>query len=208
MTALGCRASYSHAGQYYTLDECANYNPVGLWSFKGIHFSKYGTLMNTIVHLVGCSEEGYFASELQVLLHVRVHNALTALQSGERLVREQMGGQYLYVCPFGKEHQLEKRHQSIQKRIEGAHAKTTKYIPETIQESMRFLSTLLNEQHRRLYLGMESMKLGHGGDARVSQITGINVKTIARGRRELQAKSVTVDRIRRSGAGRPPVKKN
>jgi hypothetical protein len=73
---------------------------------------------------------------------------------------------------------------------------------------MRFLSSILNEQHRRLYLGMESLKLGHGGDVRISEITGVNVKTIARGRDELQAQEITVDRIRQVGAGRPPVKKN
>ena len=77
-----------------------------------------------------------------------------------------------------------------------------------IEENMCFLLANLDERQKRLYLGLESIKVGHGGDAFISQITGVNVKTIARGRRELQSKDVPQDRIRRAGAGRPALKKN
>jgi hypothetical protein len=70
-----------------------------------------------------------------------------------------------------------------------------------------FLSTL-NEKQRRLYVGFESMKLGRGGDKVMSKITGINVKTIARGRKELLSHDITPERIRKEGAGRPSFKKN
>lgn len=206
--ALKGRASYSHAGKYYTLDACADYDKFGLWSFKDIHFSKYGTLINTILQLVSHSEEGYFAFQLQELLKVRVHNALTKLYSSKYLVREQIGGEYLYLCPVFKDRQLKSREQVIQKQFEVP--KTSAQIagfPETIQDNMRFLIENLNEQQRRLYLGLESIKLGHGGDRCIAQITGIDVKTIARGRRELETRNITADRIRRVGAGRPPLKK-
>jgi len=52
------------------------------------------------------------------------------------------------------------------------------------------------------------MKLGCGGDLIRSRITGMNVKTIARGRKELLAHDISPDRIRREGAGRPSIKKN
>jgi len=52
------------------------------------------------------------------------------------------------------------------------------------------------------------MKLGRGGDLILSRITGMNVKTIARGRKELLAHDISPDRIRREGAGRPAIKKN
>ncbi len=48
-----------------------------------------------------------------------------------------------------------------------------------------FLGTL-DEHQRRLYVGLESEKLGHGGDCQLAQITGLSVHTIAKGRRELQ----------------------
>lgn len=208
LNELQSRASYSHAGKYYTLDMCARYNKYGLWSFRDIHFSKYGTLVNTVLYLVTHSEEGYFASELRDLLKVRVHNALSELYSRERLAREQMGGEYLYLSPVLQDRQLEKRCDTLQKQA--SYRDTTvplERFPEQVQENMRFLVSNLDEKQRRLYLGLESMKLGYGGDTLISQITGVNAKTIARGRKELLSKEIDPDRIRRKGAGRPPLKK-
>lgn len=208
LNSLGCRASYSHAGKYYTLDKEAKYTHDGIWSFNEIHFSKYGTLVNTIVHLVTHSEEGYLASELRSLLHVRVHNALAKLHASKRLTRERMAGEYLYLSPGCNALQLDKRRQRIQKRLISDESATQAPIQHMIEENMCFLISNLNERQKRLYLGLESIKVGRGGDVRISQITGVNVKTIARGRRELRSKDVTQDRIRRVGAGRPAIKKN
>jgi hypothetical protein len=71
-----------------------------------------------------------------------------------------------------------------------------------------FLSRL-DEDHRRWFVALESMKVGHGGDRLLSQITGMNVETIRQGRRELAAglSGFPHERMRRTGAGRPPLKK-
>jgi len=71
-----------------------------------------------------------------------------------------------------------------------------------------FLSRL-DEQQRRWYAALESKKLGHGGDIRLSEITGLNVETIRRGRRELESSLADrpVDRIRLPGGGRHRVEK-
>src|SRR5438093_7633614 len=76
LAELGTRASYSHRGGYQTLDRIAEFDDQGLWSFRGVHFSKHGTLLETILHLVEHSGQGYYATDLQALLQVRVHNAL------------------------------------------------------------------------------------------------------------------------------------
>jgi hypothetical protein len=67
----------------------------------------------------------------------------------------------------------------------------------------------LDEQQRRWLAALESKKRGHGGDTLLSQITGLHVDTIRRGREELDAelRDRPVDRVRRPGAGRPPGKK-
>ena len=81
--------------------------------------------------------------------------------------------------------------------------------PGPIQElhrQMNFLVSTLDEHQRRLYAGLESKKLGHGGDRRVALITGLNVKTIAKGRRELERPEPS-DRIRIAGGGRLRVEK-
>ena len=71
---------------------------------------------------------------------------------------------------------------------------------------INFLVSTLDERQRRLYVGLESQRLGHGGDRLLAQITGLSVDTIAAGRRELQ-KAQQIERIRAPGGGRLPVEK-
>jgi len=81
-------------------------------------------------------------------------------------------------------------------------------VEEDMRGHLRAFVATLNEKQRRLYAGFESLRLGRGGDAIVADWTGLNVKTVARGRKELQAGGVTMDRVRAVGAGRPAAKKN
>jgi hypothetical protein len=67
----------------------------------------------------------------------------------------------------------------------------------------------LDEQQRRWYVALESQKIGRGGDALLSQITGMNVETIRRGRQELDAEldDRPAERIRTAGGGQPSAEK-
>lgn len=62
----------------------------------------------------------------------------------------------------------------------------------------------LNERQRRWLVGLKSLTFGHGGDRHLSLITGMNVETIRRGRREVEAGLVDCppERIRKPGGGR------
>jgi len=74
---------------------------------------------------------------------------------------------------------------------------------------MNLLLSRMDEQQRRWYAGLESMKIGHGGDVLLHQITGLNVETIRRGRQELKndLSDRPTDRVRVEGGGRQPVEK-
>lgn len=76
-------------------------------------------------------------------------------------------------------------------------------------QHLNLLMSRLNEQQRRWLAALESKKVGFGGDTLLAQITGLHVDTIRRGREELDAglDGRPTDRVRRPGAGRPPVKK-
>src|SRR5436305_10922102 len=78
-----------------------------------------------------------------------------------------------------------------------------------VHRLMNLLLRRLDEDHRRWYVALESHKIGHGGDRQLARITGLNVETIRRGRRELAASldAFPAERIRRPGGGRPPLKK-
>lgn len=76
-------------------------------------------------------------------------------------------------------------------------------------QHMNRLLSRMDEQQRRWYVGLESMKIGHGGDTLLAQITGLHVETIRRGRQELEndLQDRPPERIRLEGGGRPPVEK-
>ncbi len=67
----------------------------------------------------------------------------------------------------------------------------------------------LDEQQRRLVAGLLSKSVGWGGDTALAIVTGLDPKTIKRGRNELDndLKDCPADRIRSKGAGRPRVEK-
>ena len=90
------------------------------------------------------------------------------------------------VCQSGEEHSDCERHQHL-----------------------NVVLSRLDEQQRRWVVALESERLGHGGDTRMSIITGLHPETIRRGRSELaeELSSRPVGRTRLPGAGRPPVEK-
>lgn len=77
---------------------------------------------------------------------------------------------------------------------------------KVLHQQMNFFLSTLDEHQRRLYVGLESKKLGHGGDLQLAVITGMSVDTIAKGRHELEQAEPT-DRSRVPGGGRWPVEK-
>jgi hypothetical protein len=74
---------------------------------------------------------------------------------------------------------------------------------------MNVLLSRLNEQQRRWYVALESEKVGYGGEHLLSQITGLDVETIRRGRQELDEELAArpVEGVRQGGGGRLPVEK-
>jgi hypothetical protein len=79
--------------------------------------------------------------------------------------------------------------------------------PEEVKAAVLLFYSLLDEQQRRLYAGLESLKLGRGGDRQLADFLGLDPHTVARGRQQLLAQDVAVDRARRAGAGRKRVEK-
>ena len=208
LKTLSYRTSYSHTGKYYTLDDIAKYNKYGLWSYGQIHFSKYGTLSNTIEALVCASEEGYFANELEQLLQVRVYDPLLKLFTTSRLLRKQIVNEYLYLSPTTHELQFNNRQVKLEKAIDRPiDPKAETFTTPEVEKVLHYFLLTLNERQRRLYVGFESLKLGYGGDTQMAKITGINIKTIAKGRTELLSQGITPDRIRKVGGGRHPLEK-
>ena len=196
LTPLGYRSSYSHGGTYYTLDSIAQYHELGLWSYRDIHFSRHGTLLNTAATLVTNAPAGYFTDELDAVVRVTTKDALRHLVQQDRLYRRELTGRYLYCA------------KERQRRQEQFAARQAQQRPDDdLQAAIVLFYSLLDEQQRRLYAGLESLEWGHGGDQRMAELFGLDVDTVARGRAELLSGQVLHQRVRREGGGRPRAEK-
>ena len=80
-------------------------------------------------------------------------------------------------------------------------------MPDELRAAIVLFFSLLDEQQRRLYAGLESLKSGRGGDAQIAELLGLDVGTVTRGRRALLEQDVEIDRVRRAGGGRKRVEK-
>ena len=83
----------------------------------------------------------------------------------------------------------------------------THVVPEEVKAAIILFSAMLDEQQRRMFAGLESMKWGYGGDAKIAELLQIDVKTVARGRQQLLNEEYELKRTRRPGGGRKRVEK-
>ena len=83
------------------------------------------------------------------------------------------------------------------------------HADQVIHRRINLWVSRLEENQRRWFVAAEALRIGHGGDRIMSQVTGMSVETIRRGRRELEGSLADCpkDRIRSVGGGRPPVEK-
>jgi hypothetical protein len=97
LNQIGYFRSFTANGKWYTLRTAPEFNREGLWHFKGIGFSKHGSLTATIIHLVGHSPAGLSAGELTGKLQHPCHSVLTNLHNNGVLDRVKMGGEFRYL---------------------------------------------------------------------------------------------------------------
>src|SRR5207237_795575 len=208
LQTLTYRTSYSHRGKYYTLAEIPQFDEQGLWSSRGVWFSRDGTLLATAQRFVQQSPAGFTASELQALLSVEVKQTLLQLYQHHRVDRRVVADVYVYFSPEAerkREQRLRREARPAAQEIEEP-AVEAKLSPELKAAIILFYS-LLDERQRRLYAGLEAHKVGYGGDRKIAEFLGLDVHTVARGRRELLGGEVQRQRVRQAGGGRKAVEK-
>lgn len=193
LASLDYCCSYSHRGAYYTLTSSARFDAQGLWSWRDVHFSRFGTLLDTAAELTSRAPAGYFADELEAVVQVPVKDALRQLVQRERLQRRPCPDCYL----FGAADRARWQEQWAARQARD----------DELPAAVALFYGLLDEQQRRLFAGLESLQHGHGGDRRMAELLGLDAATVARGRHELLTGQVLRERVRRAGAGRKPVEK-
>lgn len=203
-------SSYSHRGKYYTLKSIARFTEQGLWSLHSVWFSRFGNLLQTCEAFVHHSDAGYSAGELKDIVQVKTKHALTQLVRNGRLARETFDSVYVYLS--GQKdvasRQIEARKALLQQSPASLIVANPDLATEEAKALLVLFCSMLDEKQRRLYAGLESLKLGHGGDAHIASILGMDPHTVAKGRNELMdADLPATDRVRAKGAGRPSQEK-
>lgn len=209
LRTLDYLSSYSHGGRHYALRASAEFDRRGLWTRSGVHFSRFGSLLETVEAFVTRADRGYLASELTAELEVQTKEPLLKLVRLGRLSREKISGTYVYcsVQPARRREQL------IMRKLPAEQGRAFAPKPDRSVESneakaaLVLFMSLLDEKQRRLFGGLESLRLGWGGDREVAEAIGLDPHTVAKGRKELLEHDVEMDRLRRPGGGRPPIKK-
>jgi len=107
--------SYNHNSRYYTRRDPARYDPFGLFSIGDIHFSRDGSLGQTLIRLVCESRAGWSQRELERLLHVRVSVLLLEAVRRGQIAREKLERIYIYVHPQAalRDAQLQRRRELV-----------------------------------------------------------------------------------------------
>jgi hypothetical protein len=169
-----------------------------LWSHRDIWFSAHGTLLDTCRRFVEQAPAGYSAKELDSALHVHTRQTLLRLLHRHRVERQSIGGLLIYLDP-----QQAVRERQISARRKIALEVETENVPaHQVKAALLLFFGLLDERQRRLFAGLEALKIGRGGDARVAALLGMDPHTVAKGRVELLREEVDAERVRRPGAGR------
>jgi hypothetical protein len=205
---LGYLSSYTHRGRFYTLREIARFDDEGLWSHEAVWFSRYGTLVHTLEAWIPRSSQGWFAEELADRLHVDVQDPLHDLVRHGRLRRVAVAGRFLYTVAAARRSKDQIRARRTAHAVPlVADATALAVSPDELKAAILLFYSLLDEQQRRLFAGLESIKWGRGGDTILATFLNVDPHTVGRGRQQLLNQDVAPERIRRAGGGRIPVEK-
>ncbi len=95
----GYLSSYNANARYYTLIDIPEFDDQGLWSYRGIRFSKFGSLNSTMVELITRSSQGKTAREMEAELGItNARTTLIKLHKEGKVSRTKVKGVFVYLA--------------------------------------------------------------------------------------------------------------
>jgi hypothetical protein len=175
-----------------------------------VWFSRFGNLLQTAEAFVHGSDAGYSAAELKDILQVKTKHALTQLVREARLSRESFEAVYVYlsVQKDVARRQIKARKAFLQQSPASLIVANPDLATDEAKALLVLFCSMLNEKQRRLYAGLESLKLGHGGDAHIASILGHGSAYRCKRAQGIDGRGFNRHRrLRAPGAGRPSQEK-
>lgn len=195
-------SSCSHSGKYYSLKRLAKFDHMGLWRHAPALFSSFKDLDQTLTRIVNNSTAGCSSGELEKLLGLKPNASLLKLAREGDISREKVHGVYTYFSSDRKNSLLQKMRRGEIGGEFDLRCDDTDLLMNELKAAIILFYSTLNEKQRRLYSGLESLRVGNNGDRIISEMFGVNIKTVGKGRRELLKGSINIDTIRNAGGGR------
>jgi len=140
--------SYDKNGRYFSLEKLARFNSMGIWEYNNIHFSRFGTLKNTLLSVINNSIQGMNASQIKDVMGMETRNFLFQYKDVSGIKREKVGSHYVYFSsgPGRFSRQLSNRKQGLASMapLEGTAAisvlvETIKYPDFTFEQLSKHL---------------------------------------------------------------------
>lgn len=117
----GYLSSYNANAKYYTLIDIPDFDQRGLWSYRGIRFSRFGSLNQTMVEFVFRSRYGMTAREFEEVLGINnARTTLIKLYKEGKVSRTKVGGVFVYLNaePEREEEQRRLRQAELEREVD------------------------------------------------------------------------------------------
>lgn len=90
-------SSINKNARFYTLPDIPTFDKNGIWEYRGVFFSKYRNLRDTVLHLILTSGGGLTASEIANLVGIAANSSFMSTFKNARAVRREDTGRGVYV---------------------------------------------------------------------------------------------------------------
>lgn len=105
----GAYTSYNKNGRYYTIGAIPEFNKNGIWQYRDIYFSRYGTLKNTVVALAVKSKKGLNHAELQEIIGLNPKCFMARFKDLPGIKRERYKNTIIYFSDNAEQYEAQQR---------------------------------------------------------------------------------------------------
>ena len=101
--------SYNKNGRYYTIRTIPKFDKNGIWQYRDIYFSRYGTLKNTVVALASKSRKGINHAELSEIIGLNPKCFMARFKELPGIKKERYKKCIIYFSSNSEKYETQKR---------------------------------------------------------------------------------------------------
>lgn len=115
---LGYRSSCNQNGKYYILKESCDLDEDGIYRHGDIIFTAWGTLKNTVLHMVENSTSGVTSGDVEMAWGKSGKVVLSNLHIDKMITRQLFNGRFVYLSTKEDVNHFQREHRAAEKLVE------------------------------------------------------------------------------------------